>query len=112
MTNLDLIVLKFGELKSPSKVRRAFRKKYFPSNPRQVPHIRVFYRLIKEFENHGTVQHLPITGRRPATVDDVERVKQFFENSPKASIISAVNKLEISYGKIWKILRQDLKWKA
>ena len=26
------IVLKFGGLKSPSKVKRAFRQKYFPSN--------------------------------------------------------------------------------
>ena len=97
------IVLKFGELKSPSEIRRAFRQKYFPSNSRQVPHIREFHRLFKILENHGTVQHLPITGKRPATVDDVERVKQFFENSPKASIRSAINELQISYGRIWKI---------
>jgi len=77
-------------------VRRAFRQKYFPSNSRQVPHIRAFYRLIKEFEKHGTVQHLPIIDKRSENVGDVERMKQFFENSPKASIRSAVNELEIN----------------
>ena len=90
------------------EIEKSISPKIFPSNPRQVPHIRAFHRLIKKFENHGTVQHLPITGRRPATVYDVGTVKQFSENSPKASIRLAVNELEISYGRIWKILMQNL----
>ena len=106
------IILKFGEVKSVLKVRRAFRLKYFQSSPRQVPHIRAFHRLIKKFENHGTVQHLPTPAGKRASVDDVEKVKRFFENSPEASIRSAVAELALSYGRIWRILKQDLKWKA
>ena len=44
--------------------------------------------------------------------DDIQRVEQFFKNQPKAHIRGAVTELNMSFGKIWTILREDLKFSA
>ena len=55
-------VSKFGELKSSSKVRKAFRENVSSSKPRQAPHIGAFHQWqwIDKLENYGAFQHLLI----------------------------------------------------
>ena len=49
------IVLKFGEVKSATLVRRAFQKKFPSPNPKDVPHRKVFARVLEKFEGCGDV---------------------------------------------------------
>ena len=44
-------------------------------------------------------------------MDDITRVKEFFNRRPKAHIRLASDQLGMSIGKVWNILRKSLKWK-
>lgn len=55
----------FAELKSPQKLRKTFRKKYFTFNPRQALYIKTFDRFIDTSDEYGTVQQLPVGDLQP-----------------------------------------------
>ena len=56
------IILKFGEQRKVTKVKRAFAVKYFPKNPRSVSTYLAFKRLIERFIGSGghTISSLPL----------------------------------------------------
>lgn len=105
------IILKYGELKNLTEVRRAFRKHFFPKHPRKVPKICLFRRVVEKFSIRGTIHEIKREAK-PVDPNDIERVKLFFECNKKAHIRDAVRDLDISFGKIWFILRKCLKWKC
>ena len=49
------IILKFGELKSATLVRRAFQKQFPKSSPRDVPNRKQFQRVLEQFNGSGDV---------------------------------------------------------
>ena len=57
------VILKFGELKNLSGVRRSFQLKFFPNNPRHVPQLKAFQRLFRCFETFGATRSLTPRGR-------------------------------------------------
>ena len=105
------IILKYGEVRNTTVVRRAFKKHFHPKNPRAVPQNTVFQRLIDRFLNQGSVIQKTPEGLPPHSEDEIHAVKMFFERDPKAHIRKAVVELAMPYGKVWKILRKDLKFK-
>ena len=92
-------------------VQRAFRKEFYPKNPRQVPKIRAFTRILQRFKEESALRPQVPVGRSREH-NNVEAVKNCFEQNPKIHIREATRVLGLSYGTIWKILRKDLKWKA
>lgn len=105
------IIPKFGEIKSLSKLRRAFRRKFFPKNPRCVPDLKAFQRLVTRFDASAAVRPPTPPGPNAATDEDVERVKEFFETHPETHVREASENLGMSYGKVWLILRKKLHWR-
>jgi hypothetical protein len=105
------IIYKFGELKSEILVLRAFRKEFYPNNPRKVPKRYAFHRLIQEFNHRGTIAEIK-RGKKPIPLDEIQKVELYFQTNCRAHIREAVRDLNISFGKIWYILRKCLKWKA
>ena len=102
------VILKFGELNNLSDVRRAFRLKFFPKNPRYVPDLKAFKRLVQRFETSGATRPLTPRGRTAETAEEVERVKTFFQAHPDAHVRKASQDLGMSFGKVWTILRKKL----
>ena len=49
------IILKFGELKSPILVRRAFRKQFSKVSQRDIPDVRQFARVLAKFNACGDI---------------------------------------------------------
>ena len=102
------ILSMFHETKSLSKVIRGYRKKFFPTNPRNVPQRNTFQRLLDRFETETSVRPIMSVGRAPVTPEDVDRVKQYFRRNKKNHIRQAVVDLGFGFGKIWRILRKNL----
>ena len=96
-------------------VRREFRKRYYPNNPGLVPSKMAFHRVVKRFVCTGSItpsgKSVGKQGRNRHSDMDIQNVKSFFQDNERSSIREAVNLLGLSYGVIWTILRQDLKWK-
>ena len=105
------IIFKFGEVKSVILVRRAFRQHFFPQNPRKVPKHQAFLNLINRFSESSSLRPVSPPGKVEVSVDDITRVKEFFNRRPKAHIRLASDQLGMSIGKVWNILRKSLKWK-
>lgn len=105
------VVLKFGELKSVLEVRRAFRREFFPNEPRYVPQLKTFRRLIQRFQGTGATRPITPPGPPEVSEEEVRRVRSFFEDDPDAHVRQAAVSLGISFGKVWRILRKKLKWR-
>ena len=91
------VILKFGEIKNLSDVRRAFRLEFFPKNPRGVPQLKAFERLVMRFETSRATRPLTSRRRTAGTAEEVERVKEFFEDQPNAHVRKASVDLEMSF---------------
>ena len=91
------IVKKFGELKSPSKVRRAFRKSFPKQNPKSIPTPPwQFQRVLKRFDASGDVRDPHVTPRVGDGIHqcNVQAVKDYFTLNEKAHIKQAVRDLD------------------
>lgn len=104
------VVKGFARLNSLTVVRRKFRQHFYPKTPRDVPRLNAFHRLIERFDKHGAIRPCTPTGRSAIT-GDVEKVKAFFADNPRAHVREASKQLKIAVGKVWKILRRKLGWK-
>ena len=105
------IILKYGEVKNYTDVRRAFRNKFLPRNPGKAPHLQAFKRVIDHFLQTASVRPQVPVGKSPLAPEEIEAVKTFLAANPKAHIRSMVEALGMSFGKIWTILRKKLKLK-
>ena len=110
-TQHTFIILKYGELKNTTLVRRAFRAKFFPNYPTKVPQLVVFQRVIDRFLKNDSEKETTPRGQAPISDDDVKSVRDFFKRNPKASIRMARDQLDLSFGSVWKILRKILKFR-
>ena len=79
------IIYKFGELKSEILVLRAFRKEFYPNNPRKVPKRYAFHRLIQEFNHQGTIAEIK-RGKKPIPLDEIQKVELYFQTNCRAHI--------------------------
>ena len=50
------VIFEYGRLQSLKLVQREFRKKYFPKNPREVPRLNAFHRLVERFKKDAAVR--------------------------------------------------------
>ena len=105
------IILKYGEVKNTTLVRRFFRMKFFPKNPKQVPQNVKFQRVIDRFLRTASVRQSTPAGLPPTPAEDIQAVKDFFQRNPKAHLRAAMVELNLPIGKIWMILRKNLKFK-
>ena len=109
---LCFIVRKFGEGITAVQIRRAFRNEYHPKSPSKVPQISAFTRVLKRLHQNGSSLTRTPKGRPPTDLNQIQNVKQFFEENPEAHIREASETLQLSTGTIWNILRKKLKWKS
>ena len=108
------IILKFGELKSATLVRRAFQKQFPKSSPRDVPNRKQFQRVLEQFNGSGDVGEAKPKHNVKDSVPqaDTDAVQEYFEVNKEAHLRDAVRDLGISLGNVLFILRKVLKWKA
>lgn len=106
------IVLKYGELKCYSSVRKAYASRFYPKNPRNVPAVACIRRMILRFTTTLSCQRKSPPGAPPTKQDDIDRVRAYFEQNDAAHIRDVVKDLGMSYGTVWRILRNKLKWKS
>ena len=109
---LAFITRQFGKNQAASTIRRAFRVKFCPKNPRNVPKVRAFSRVIARLQDNGSAHPRPAPGKEEISVDTVESVRNFFMENERSNIREASSRLNLSIGTVWKILRKNLKWKA
>jgi len=107
------IVLNFGN-SSAIEVRRRFVKEF--NVPRKRQHhlyANQFSRVRDRFAKHGKIGGNlgAMTPKTVTTDDNVQRVKTFFEESPRASITLAANALNISPSSVYRIIRRKLQFK-
>ena len=108
----NFIINTFQDTKSLTKVMRAYRQVFFPKKPWSVPKRNTFQRLLDRFETDAAVRLIKPAGKSPVTLAEVVRVESYFKVNKKNHIRQAVQDLGFSFGKIWKILRKNLGWKA
>lgn len=109
---LIFITCKFGDNFTLSETRRAFGTMFYPKNYKRIPNLKAFERVRKRLETtaNAHTQHPP--GLASVSAEDIESVRRYFDEHKKAHIRQATLELNLSYGKIWRILRQELKWKS
>ena len=102
---------KLHKLNSPLDTERAFCQKYPPSPPRFVQYIRAFHQLIDTLKKteQSCIYRLFGEDLQPIFV---EIFFQFFEILPKAYEKSPVTDFEITWRRVWKISKQNFKWKS
>ena len=94
------IILKYGEVQSTIKVRRAFRLKYHKSYPVSVPHEMAFKRVVEKFKGNGDVSNPKSLKRDESKVPthDVEAIEAYFLQQPEAHLRDAVRDLGFCLG--------------
>ena len=91
------IVLKFGELKSPTLVRRWFKKQYPHIPHRDVPHVKVFMRVLERFQATNTTHHAKGTGRPTVRTEElIETVRGLILNDCSISISEIALQVEVT----------------
>ena len=105
------VVQTHGKVTNLTELRRAFRRKFCSDRPRDVPSRNAFRRLVDRFDSTGSTRPVVGTGRGPTPETDIDKVKKFFEENPQAHVREASQRLDMSFGKVWKVLRKNLSWK-
>ena len=57
------IISKYGEVKSLILLRRAYRQHFHPKNPKRVPELSTFLKLINRCTDHASVQTVTPPGK-------------------------------------------------
>ena len=92
------ILTKYEQSKSVEEVQRAFRKGFYPNNPREVPNILGFTRIMQRFKEKSALRPQVPAGRSSEPLrNNIEAVKKFFEQNPKCHIREAARALGLSY---------------
>lgn len=97
--------------RTKTELRRDFIRHYDITNHKKVPRPEAFRRIINRFGKTGGVtgackpDECRFTARTP---ENIQKVRQFFEDDQRASIREAMGKLGLSFATIWRILRFDL----
>ena len=104
------IVLKYGELKSFTRVRRWFRIEY-NVQAFDVPSEKQFRRIVGRFKETNTTAHGKPPGRPivAKSAENVQRIREMITEDMTLSIrkISAI--MMLAFGTVWTILRKNLK---
>ena len=100
------IILKYGEVKNYTDVRRFFRNKFFPQNPGKVPQLNAFKRVIDSFLETASVRPKVPAGKKDVSPAEIEALRTFLTENPKSHIRGMVDALGMSFGKIWRIPRK------
>ena len=104
------IVLKFGELKSPTLVRRWFKKQYPHIPHRDVPHVKVFMRVLERFQATNTTHHAKGTGRPTVRTEElIETVRGLILNDCSISISEIALQVEVCEETVRLIITKNLK---
>ena len=72
----------------------------------------MFHQVIDNFLKTASFRPQVSVGKKPVSPEEIEAVRTFLAENPKAHIRSMVEALGMSFGKIWRILRKTLKLKA
>ena len=107
------IIFQFGELKSPTAVRRWFQKQNPHIHHKDIPHVMEFIRVRDRFKRTNSTRPSrtgkagpPVTKITP---ENVEIVHGMILADQSVSIPEIALRLDCSYGTAWTILRKKLK---
>ena len=107
------IIFQFGELKSPTAVRRWFQKQNPHIHHKDIPHVMEFIRVRDRFKRTNSTRPSrtgkagpPVTKITP---ENVEIVRGMILADQSVSIPEIALRLDCSYGTAWTILRKKLK---
>ena len=91
-----------------TQLRRDFIHHFNITNKKKVPNTTAIKRIIKKFEEEGTVLDLRAQNKQPSTIAPYKkiRVKEYFDTKPKTSLRSASRDFNLSYRSIQLILDQ------
>ena len=103
-----MIILKYGEVRNLTEVRRYFGTKHYPKHPRKVPQLVVFKMVIDRFCETGSCRKERPPGRTKVGEENVAAVRNFFKQNEGSSVRCACNALGLSYGTVWSILRKKV----
>ena len=103
------IIKKFGELKSPTKVKRAFHISFLKQYSKSIPTWWQFQKVIETLDASGDVGEQQVKPRVRGGIPqcDVQAVKDDFTLNDNAHIREAVWDLGYSIGKIWFIFEEN-----
>ena len=73
---------------------------------------RAFSKVLKRLQESGSSHSRKSSGKRPTPLQTIQKVKQFFEENQAAHVKEASERLLLSVGTVWNILRRQLKWKC
>ena len=108
---MKMIMLTYEETKNLGEVRRCFAKKFHPRHPRKVPGLKAFRRVIDRFKSTASCKKQCPPGRPKMIEETVAAVECFFKQNEGSSIREASSELGLSYGTVYRILKQKLSWK-
>ena len=82
-----LIVTDYAEFKSPTDLRKKFRKN-FKLSPRQLPHSYALTRVINSFMASGDASHSKLPGPPQTKIieENIDAVRNLVEEKPNSSI--------------------------
>ena len=95
------IILKYGELKSYTHVRRAFRLKY-SMQPKKLQSLWAFRKVLMKFEKNGDASS-PTPFKKDESkvpLEDVDAIREYFHLYTEAHLREAVRDLTFSLGRI------------
>ena len=113
----ELIVLYHSNSKVTAAAIRKYCSNHGIKNENGRPTESLLRRLVKKFEEHGTVNDLPKSGRGDkVTNEDTESVLQAMNELKERGILPSTSNISKEVGRsrscVWNILRKDLKFKA
>lgn len=106
------VVEKFANLQSITAVQRAFRAEFGDRGRGDAPSRLTIRRWIRKWQDQGSVRNKKGMGRRRSVrnAENIERVRNAFEHSPKRSAKRHSLTLNISERSLRRILHLDLKF--
>ena len=108
----EIWIVRNAGSKGSMQIRREFIIQFSKSNKHKVPGPRAFRRIVERFDSTGGVtgqSREPIFAAR--TPENIEKVRNYFEEDCRRSIRQATRDLNLGFGTVWIILRKDLRWK-
>ena len=90
------ILTEYVQSKSIKEVQRKFRKEFYPNNPREVPNILAFTRILKRFQEESALRPQVPAGRSSEPLrNNIQAVKKIFEQNLKCHIREAARVLKL-----------------
>ena len=90
-----------------SQLPRDFILRFNPVNPKTVPNVKAFSRVVNKFVKKGSVENCKQNcGRKSLPDDKISDIKEHFESNSKSSLRRASIELDISVSSVHKTMKK------